>query len=157
MNWRASVIPPLLMLVACATTATVRTSDLDGTWYGSAHQSHTSPYEIHWVIERFPNGTFAMVTYEEKPCGLSVFSREAGRWSMSNDIYTAITTRLNGESVDSSKSYFQDVYEVLSASRNTFKYRSVTYGIEFEARRVTSGYKPNLAMCEGGHAIDGQL
>lgn len=147
MIWRTLVLFSFLIQVACSTTSSTRVPLVVGTWYGSSLQPHTSPYPIHWVSEDSADGTFSMVTYEERPCGLRVFSREAGRWGMSNGIYTIITTQLNGNAVNSADRYLQDVYEVNSISRDKFTYRSITYGIEFEARRVQPGYKPPLTMC----------
>jgi hypothetical protein len=153
---RVSTSLLLLSLVACTTTSTIPMGHVTGTWYGSSHQPSNSRFRIHWVIDRSSDGTFALATYEEKPCGLAPFTQESGRWSMSNGIYTALTTHVDGEATDASDKYYQDVYEVIGSSPDRLTYRSITYDIEFEARRVKSGYRPPLTTCPSGGAARGE-
>lgn len=150
MIWRTTGFLIFLAIGGCATTDSVRMSHLAGAWYGSAHQSHLGPYLLHWVNDRSEDGTFSIVFYEERGCGLSEVSREEGRWSMGNGIYTTVTTRVDGRAVNTADPFYQDVYEVLGASRNTLRYRSISHGIEFEAERVKPGYRPPLPMCSNG-------
>ena len=147
MTWRTLMLLSLLMLAACKTTRTLRMAHVIGTWHGSSMQPHNSDFPIHWVVDRSAGGTFSVTLYEEKPCGLSVLSREAGRWGLSNGFYTAVTTQVDGEAVDASNPFYQDVYEVLGSSRRQFRYRSITHDITFESTRVNSGYMPSLPMC----------
>lgn len=150
MKLRVLLLLSVLLLASCATTSSIPMSYVVGTWTGSAHQPHNSPYPIHWVSKMTADGTYKLVTYEERPCGLMVFSEESGRWSISNGLETMVTASVNGKPVNSSESYFQDVYEIIKVSRNARKYRSITYGIELESRRVAKGYKPPFPMCSEG-------
>lgn len=150
MNVRLLLLVPVLVLSSCATTSSIPMSHVVGTWTGVSFQPHNSPYPIHWVSNTHADGTYELVTYEELPCGLRVYSRESGRWGISNGLETLVTASVNGNPVDSSEPYFQDVYEIISVSRDARKYRSITHGIEFESRRVAAGYKPPLPMCPTG-------
>ena len=148
---KIGVLGACLVLGACATTSTIRMATVVGTWYGVSKQPQMSPHPIHWVVDRSADGTFSVAFHEQQPCGLSQLPTESGRWAMSNGYYTAVTTRIGDEATDTSNAFFQDVYEILDVSRDRIRYRSLKYGIEFDATRVSPGYLPPIAICPGGN------
>jgi hypothetical protein len=116
-----------------------------GRWYGVERQPRESNVPIHWILERHENGTFDLTTFEERNCKVVAFTRESGRWALSNGLYSTVTTEVKGKKVDSSARYFQDIYDLEEVSSDRVTYTSIAEGIRFVGRRVSEDFVPSPA------------
>jgi len=107
--------------------------DLSGRWYGEGYQPRGY---TQWLSERRPDGTFFVEFREYKDCTLVYQSREAGRWSFSDGVYSTTTT-----SVEGSDAYYYYSYVLLAFSGSEMEYQHIGFGTLFKARRVSDDFE----------------
>ena len=61
---------------------------------------------------------------------------EEGRWSYGNGQYTTVTTKVNGNPIDSDDPHFNDTYAVISVTDQSMTYGHAGHGITFTSNRV---------------------
>jgi hypothetical protein len=152
---RIGFVLPLLaaLFSGCATTSNVYLNTVAGRWYGVESQPRESDSPVHWILERHGDGTFDLTTFEERNCKVVAFTRESGRWSLSNGLYSTVTTEVNGKKVDSSKRYYQDIYALEEVTSDRIAYTSIAESIRFVGRRVSEGFVPSPTMLCGSQEL----
>ena len=147
----------LLLLAAflsgCATTSNVYLNTVAGRWYGVERQPRESSYPVHWIVERHEDGTFDVTTFEEKNCKVIAFTRESGRWALSNGLYSTITTEVDGKRVNSSERYYQDIYALEEVTPDRMIYTSIAEGIRFTGKRVPEDFVPSPTLSCGSQEL----
>lgn len=131
------------LISGCATTSSIYLNTVAGRWYGVERQPRESDAPVHWILERHANGTFDLTTFEERGCKVIAFTRESGRWALSNGLYSTVTTEVNGRKVNSSERYYQDIYALEEVSSDRITYTSIAVGIRFVGRRVSEDFVPS--------------
>lgn len=134
--------PLLLLSLPTLATASDSADAIAGLWYGSGWQPDESRYPIHWILDRRADGTFRLATYEEIECTFIPWTSESGRWELDGSTYTVTTLVVNSEAVDTSDSYYRDVYTVNHATEDRLIYTHKLLGMEFDSRRIPEDFNP---------------
>lgn len=145
----------LFFLSACTTTPKVdamkpeeskgaaeRRSLMIGTWFGDT-ETVDGGRKMH-IVDRYADGTmrirFKVIGGDEK-----VFEQsEISVWGISGEIYfTATRGYIEGDKIvpaDTSRAYLYDAYQILEINEDTFRYRHVSNGNEYQIDKVQPGF-----------------
>lgn len=110
-----------------------------GRWYGRAPTTDGGLRE--WLVERNPEGTYAVRFRTRDGDGTVTEQVEVGEWGVSGPVYF---TLMKGWVVDDefrpadpTDGYFSDAYEILHLDAESMTYRSYDTGNTFTVRRVS--------------------
>lgn len=134
---------PALILFALAALAAC-SSDLPkpdpndplvGCWSGEDFQP-VFQRKAQWFMNRRADGTFVIeFSANERGVGLPVQTEE-GKWNHKDGVYTTVTLRVSGRSVDSSDPQYTDSYQVKSVVDNLLTYYHPKMKLTFTSKKV---------------------
>lgn len=128
--------------------AATPTSQWTGCWYGEDFQPAMGQ-SASWLMNRKPNGTFAIDFWSWAPSGQLRQQSESGRWSATKDTYTTVTTHLDGKPV---KEPFVDTYEIKSFDGIEVVYFHPKAQQTFKSKKVSCDEAPPSPRRPGGPA-----
>lgn len=144
----------LPLVVGCAGTSRVhvfkpesevaqaRRESMVGRWFGESATKDGG--SIQHIVDRRADGTYQVWFRIREAGGRLSQQSEVGFWGVSGSIYFTMTRGWVGKEgirpVDSRDPTFDDAYEILAASDEEIRYKSVELGDEYVVRRVADEF-----------------
>ena len=136
----------IAQLAACTHTPSTQTgniaassgSELVGCWHGEDYQP-AMRQSAAWLMNRKQDGTFNVDFWSWSSSGRLNKQAEAGRWISSREIYTTITTEIDGQVLQES---YVDDYEIRSFDGTDMAYFHVKAGLTFKSKKVSCDFVP---------------
>lgn len=119
-------------------TAASSASEFVGCWYGEDFQP-VFRQSASWLMNRQQDGTFHIDFWSWSSSGSLKKQTERGRWSLNKNIYTTITTEINGGVLQ--ENYIDD-YEIRSFDGMEMVYFHSKAKITFKSKKVSCNYSP---------------
>lgn len=115
---------------------------LVGWWYGD--QPTKEGGRVQWLMRRAGDGSFRVTFRTTNALGQVDENTEVGEWGVSGNYLVTQTKGWLHQGViryaPSGDSYYWDVYELLTATADTLRYRAVESRNEYQVKRVPIGF-----------------
>ena len=111
---------------------------LVGVWYGKNEEGGGNATEF--ISTRRADGTFSVDFRHSDASGFAFDRHEQGAWSVQDRTYKTITREVEGREVDTNDPFFNDTYEIISISENSFEYKQTTLGVTYSAQRMADDF-----------------
>ena len=108
---------------------------LVGCWSGEDFQP-VFQRKAKWFMNRRPDGSFSIeFAANERGVDLPI-QVEEGKWNHKDGVYTTLTLRVAGRSVDAKDAQYTDTYEVKSVVDGLFTYYHPKMKLTFTSKKV---------------------
>ncbi|MDT8991386.1 hypothetical protein RQP54_10990 [Curvibacter sp. APW13] len=127
----------LAVLAACSSEFPKPDPDdpLIGCWSGEDFQP-VLQRKTKWFMNRRPDGTFSIEFGLNERGADQPVNTEEGKWNHKDGVYTTLTLRVAGTSVDTTDPQYTDSYEVKSVNDNQLTYYHPKMNLTFTSIKI---------------------